>query len=323
MTKDSYECPRCGYSTLHKTSMKRHLYSKQKMCPTITSMISLTDDIKEHIMNYKKYLVQSGGNMLQTINQYNTINNFIATINPIEKVSKLIEYKNLDIIDFEQTVEDKLSDRAKRLEKNLYKNGFTLKFDDILDIIDQVSKINDFVDFVSMNLIYDNLRDKLHIYQYGTWDEMILTLGIKRVIELIQLYYFDFYECYLIRRYNNKESDTHDLLEQYYKFIGIYDIEPYIKLKSDNKVLYPREDEHFHINYSSYDLNKYTLCDKFYNLYCKTRDKTTKSEINSVKKSVADIIIRNSNHNIRELNKKITEIFRLDSIFKADLINIS
>lgn len=55
-------------------------------------------------------------------------------------------------------------------------------------------------------------------------------------------------------------------------------------------------------------------------MYCKTRDKTTKYEVNAVKKQVIDIIKKNSNNNIRELNRKIIDIFEMDEQFKLSIL---
>lgn len=52
-----YTCPRCGYVTDHKGSMRRHLYNtKRETCPSYCDpIIELTVHIKEHILLNRVY----------------------------------------------------------------------------------------------------------------------------------------------------------------------------------------------------------------------------------------------------------------------------
>lgn len=54
-TDKSYVCPRCGYKTLQKNDMRRHLYSKKRICPSIRLKIDLTDEVKQDIMDNHVY----------------------------------------------------------------------------------------------------------------------------------------------------------------------------------------------------------------------------------------------------------------------------
>jgi hypothetical protein len=49
-----YTCPSCGLQTRLKADMNRHLYTNKKPCASVSGII-LTDEIKEHIMNYRLY----------------------------------------------------------------------------------------------------------------------------------------------------------------------------------------------------------------------------------------------------------------------------
>ena len=53
--QDHYECPRCGYSSKHKSSMRNHFYKKNKSCPATQNTMDLTDEIKEYILDNKIY----------------------------------------------------------------------------------------------------------------------------------------------------------------------------------------------------------------------------------------------------------------------------
>ena len=52
-----YTCPRCGYTTQHRTSIRNHLFNKTKTCPALENDIVLTDDIREYILANRIYKV--------------------------------------------------------------------------------------------------------------------------------------------------------------------------------------------------------------------------------------------------------------------------
>lgn len=53
--KHPYTCPRCDFNTSKKSNMHTHLYGLKKVCPGIKSMVELTDDIKQHILDNRVY----------------------------------------------------------------------------------------------------------------------------------------------------------------------------------------------------------------------------------------------------------------------------
>ena len=52
-----YECIRCGYTTIEKSYMRRHLFSLKKVCASKKTDIELTDDIKNNILINKIYKI--------------------------------------------------------------------------------------------------------------------------------------------------------------------------------------------------------------------------------------------------------------------------
>ena len=58
----NYECPRCGYSTNHKTSMMNHLYKAKKTCPASKNYIDLDDSVKEYIIQNRVYPISKTNN---------------------------------------------------------------------------------------------------------------------------------------------------------------------------------------------------------------------------------------------------------------------
>lgn len=310
--KECYECPRCGYQTNHKTNMRKHLYFIKNTCPTIKSMIELTDAVKDHILKYRRYLQETlsdkiiNTNYNQIINNHNTIYNHVANMDCIEKLTKYMEYSKRNLVDFEDYIDTCMTAKVKRLRNAKHNVG--LSPNDFLQLIDDISKIGK-DDFEHMNLIYDNKYDKIKVYENGIWNEWLCVIGPGKIIEYLQLYYLNDYEKYLVIR--NKRADIPlvnrieclELLEKYYRFIGAFDIEPYIRGVNDGSIL-------------GNDDVSFKLEEEFYGLYQKTQDKTSKSDVNRIKKNVLDILKKNTSKSVDFLNKKVTEMFNMDEEFK-------
>ena len=81
------------------------------------------------------------------------------------------------------------------------------------------------------------------------------------------------------------------------------------KDKTDHEILYDEE---------SNDEDT-SISEKYYALYVKTRDDIKKGFINTINKQVIDIIKKNSQRNVNELNKKVTSLFHMEEEFKIQL----
>ena len=313
--KENYACPRCGYTTCHKSSMVTHLFKTKKPCPAQKDDIHLDDTIKNYILENRIYRIptpqQNASVTNNFINNYNILNNFINKIDPIEKLNQFTNYKHIEVLGIDDTMEDRYGNKVKRLDNDGYKYGFELNLNDLLEAIDEVSRVRTLEDF---NILYCARFDRLKIYD-GEWNEMLVTSGIKRLIETIQDYYWNAYECFLLRKIHNSISSVEvvrskELLDEYFKFIGCFDVVPFLKNKDDGEILR-----------KEYDDPQHTIDEDYGARYAKIRDQTTKSEINQVRKSVLDIIKKNTLRNIDELNKKVMELFHIDEKFKQQLLN--
>ena len=146
-----------------------------------------------------------------------------------------------------------------------------------------------------MNVIYDKKFDKLKLFDMGKWEELILINGISTLLSKIQETYFDAYECYLIRKiecsnlcYQAKSIIKTQLIE-YYKFIGCFNIDPYVKDKNETLIIYTQEDKLYNSEISLTDENT-MLPIKYMNLFEKVCGETKASELNKIKRNVVDII---------------------------------
>lgn len=57
LKESPYTCIRCGYHTIFKAHMREHFYKKKTLCATIVNNIELTEEIKQHIINFRIYKI--------------------------------------------------------------------------------------------------------------------------------------------------------------------------------------------------------------------------------------------------------------------------
>lgn len=320
-----YECPRCGYKINRKPAMRKHLYDLKKPCPGSVALIVLTDEIKQIVLNNRVYHIPKVDHLPtinQTINNYQQINNLIANMDTIEKITKYVDYKNLDLVDFEDKVDERYHRHIKNLDSAKYDN-FGLNVQSIMAVIDSVTSM---MDVNTFNVLYDEIPNKLKMFCCGEWQSMLLEAGVKDMIEKIQTCYLDHYECYLLRKiYDNdnpvlKRQQMREHLLEYYKFIAAFGITPYVKGTCNNKILYTASDERHHLRPEDGDYEAYSIEEEWYKKYTEIRDKIALSEANKIKKEVQTIIKKNTKAGVLDLNKRMMEIMQMDECFKTEVI---
>ncbi len=312
-----YTCPRCNYHTKDKFNMRNHLYKRKKQCPGSKNDILLTDEIKEKILENRIYKIPKKENIQnpqtiynQTIINNNTMNNYINKLDTMDKLNKITEHKKIELMGLEFSIEDKYIREIKRLEKDVYKYGFTLKEENFLNIVDTITNVAD--NFEHCNVLYDTDLNKLKLYK-GKWESFLLDIGVKELIQLIQDSYLYQYELYLLKKIygqtgfiNYREIARYkESLEEYFRFIGIFDVKPYCYEKMNCDILENDDEE-------------YTIEEKCRNQYEKLA--IPKSEITKIKKIVTDLIKRNGKNNIKELNKLVIETMNIDEEFKECIL---
>ncbi len=312
-----YNCVRCGYQTKYKTDMKHHLYNRKKQCPGSENDILLTDYIKEKILENRVYKIpkeEKTPTLIQNIQYNNTMNNYIKNLDTIEKLTKLMDYKDKELVMIEDSIEKNFSSRVDKLKSDSFKYGYDIDENRLFDIIDEISRIRR-GDLQHMNIIYDDKLKELNLFKSGCWETLILDRGIKEVIEILKEIFLDHYEKYLIRRiyvsetnYMNKQKYKEDL-ERHYKFIGCFELTPFIKDKDDMDILGENDG----------DYGKYSIEEKWMKIYKDIVDNTKRYEINKIKKNIGDILKNNTKRNLKELNTNIIELLNIDEEFKNSL----
>jgi hypothetical protein len=327
--KTPYICVCCGYEAYHKPAMRKHLYDKIKPCPKILNDIDLTDDIKDYILANHVYrlpppTLQPTITINQNINNNNTINNLIANIDSVEKLSKFMNHQKIELLSCDDTITNKFSNTVQQLENGVDDENLILDKHNLLEVIDQVSSLVD-ESFENLNIIYDQKFNKLKLYEDGEWNQFILISGIRTLLMKTQEVYFNPYECYLIRKieYSNigpfNKQVFREKLTDYYKFIASFDIAPYVKNKNDTEIKFNFMDEKHNAFLNHTDENR-EMPIRYMSMYCKIKDDLKQSHLNKIKKDVIDIVKKNSQKNIDELNKKVFALFNMDDEFKNSIL---
>jgi hypothetical protein len=302
-----YTCPSCGYQTKKKTDMRRHLYRSKRPCQNVNG-VELTDEIREYILKNKVVANNVDNNVVKEP-QY-IVNNYINNLNQFsvyDKINGFLKHNETTLQDYQDKVLTMFEETTDKLEfdsnYDLAKDSiYKLDDDDFLDIINQTCKVR-IPTLDDFNMFYDPKLDYLSIVENGEWKDSLLRRGIKQVIETIQLSYLNVYEKYLLRRIYFTTSPRlkqvcEELLQVYYSFISSFDIEPYVKDKSDDDIL------------DNGKINKYDLGEKIYAKYkdvkSNLKDATKRSRIAAVVK----VIQKNSKINLYNLDQKVSFILK-------------
>lgn len=322
---DNYTCPCCGFSTRFKNDMRRHLYGKKKPCPlkekaAQDANLVLTDELKEFILANRVYhipkpQVKSSKTIVnQTVNNFNQMNNYLnSNTHVMDRLNQYINYRNVDMIDFTEKVEDVYSNQIQMLDDDV--DDFKLDACDILHMINTLCKTSD-KSCDDMNVVFDEFANNISIYNDGKWKETGVEKGLLQIIDLLKEAYLDKYECYLLRRIYKgpfqSRKEAEETLHEYYQFIGCFGIQPYAVNKND------------HILLDNDRYRSFEVSDKYYNTYKNVVLKLTKGEKNMIKAKVQRILKNAAKYNIKELNRRIMELCGVDEEFKIRVIdNIS
>lgn len=325
--RKKYTCPRCLYETSNKTNIMFHFYKLKKPCPDYENVSELTEEIKQHVLANRIYKVPIKPKPDQVIKQKiiynNTMNNFVNSIDIFNKLDKLLKHQGKNLITFNSHVEKSLDPFVKQLKKG---EDIQLSRDDILEIIDTVCKVTcngSSKALETFNILYDAEVKKLKMYDDGGWKDLVIKRGITTMIKTIKRVYLDDYERYLLRRIHKlcecrERQYLNNLLNEYYKFLGVFNVDPVVMDNRDRNILYDMSSDEFFNASGTCD-----LCDKYSEKYRLIRDTIAQKEINQMQKQIIDILKQNSKHNIESLNKRVISLFDMDESFKKIIIEQS
>lgn len=286
-SQQDYECYRCGYNTNNRGMMDRHLFKKATICPGTINDIIFTDEIKLQIMTNRIYKPQPKQDTILKFktyaNNYNILNNHINNLDIFEKLNKYVNYKGDHLINFEDKVKSAHFIIIKKLDDNY------MNFEDqLFDIVNNITKSIQ-INMQDFNLVYNKKMDTLNVYRNKAWTEVLVDIGIKELMCIIKLNYLDNYEQQLINENNSHDANNNRiLLDEYYKFIAFFDLPPH----ADNIYL---------------------------EIYKNIKSKIKRSEQNSARLKVANIVKQNTIANISKLNKNIIDLINIDEEFRKTM----
>jgi hypothetical protein len=331
--KVPYTCPRCGYNTPHKPSMRDHLLTRKKACPAAKKQIELTESTIDCILENRVYHEepkekQQITNVITNYNQFNNVKNIIANMDTVEKLEKYISYKGLNLVNFEDTIEDKFKDNVAKLDTDAYKSPYHLKEDNLLQIVSDASKPSRTIDanVCSHNIIYDKGLKEIQIYD-GSWDSMPFDSGTKHYVERIQCNLLNSYECYLLRnihgmRQGQNRTLSIEVLETYFSFIGCFELDPFCKSASDDQILSPSSISDEEETVVSVE-ETYDLSEEFYPIYKRVANQLARTYKNKTIKNIQNAIKSNTAKKESIINKRIANLVKMDTNFQDIMMRLN
>lgn len=309
-----YYCPRCNYSCHYKKDMRKH-FERKTMCAN-NKNLDLTDEIKEYVLIHHVYHPPKKTNnvinqkLINYITYSNNLNTFINKMQLTDKLSNVLDYHGLSLIDLDDQLDQTFEEKVDNLIEDKYKRPYVLNQDELIDIIDNITKINK-TELNHLNIIFDKTVNTLKIWQDQQWNSYIDEAGAKIIISSIKSYYLNEYEIYLIKKLHQEDQQNIDRvsvkehLEIYYRFIAVFGLVPFIVDNFDRDIL----------GHILVDNNNKHLSKMYSELFEQIRQSLKPIEINMTKKRIIKILKNNTIHNINELNQAIIELIKIDDNF--------
>jgi hypothetical protein len=231
-------------------------------------------------------------------------------LSPLQLLNHFCGFRNIDMVSLSEDIEQRYESKASDMSYRPHEVHVSLTIDNLLSIIDDVS-LSIKKDHADMNIYYDTKENKISILEPdGVWNKLLVHEGIKKMIEKVQDVYFDYYECYLIKRIIKgknyfQQQKNQELLDEYYRFIVSFDLLPFCMHRADYMIM---DDDT--------DVSAYAISERFTNVFLSIKKNMRTKEKGFIDKTVLDIVKRNSHTNIRTLKTKISYLFCNDSTFK-------
>jgi len=309
--------------------MRKHLFTKQKPCPAVVNDIVLGADIKQHILENRVYKVKDESKIInQTINNNNTINNFIAGLDVFTKLKELTAFRNKPLLDFETKVEELYGDDVERFQNDGFRGTVRYEKDHFIDMIHNMTRADN-NDMDDMCVFYDSDEDRVYFSTgNGQWEDYMCDPGIRYLVDTLVSYNLENYEVYLIRKLEERATlgELTASLEDYYRFIATFRVMPWVHNKSDAQLLDSEcggageSDCGALGGIGSLGIGDNEIACKYMRMYERIKDELTLAQRKLTARAVVDVIKTTTKTNIRELNKRIMGFLNVDEGFKQDVL---
>lgn len=309
----------------YKPPTQETITTNSKSKKKVTNAID-TDAPVSIVNNYSQQINQQNNIVVNTLNQYinqtNMLKSLLREQSPSDKLEKIVQYDDISLTDFDDSVEERFEEEVDKLDDvdtidDHYRLAMTN--DELLDIINKITSI-DLTCIKNLNILFDKRSEKFKIRHLGSWDEYLFDSGINFIIKTLTVHYLSSYEYYLIRgleRPCHRElPKLHDCLENYYKFIATFSVEPMAKYKTDAYILYQDANTNSDIETGGSNELGFKYSDMYYSIKKNLSDK----ERMQMRKTILKLI--RSNHEINEsmLNKTIIDIIHADHEFLTEFM---
>jgi hypothetical protein len=316
-----YQCPRCGRETSRKDIIRDHFYKRKSDCPGTLKVLDLTEDIKEFVLLHRRYTPSQTSrhqdivqNIQNITNNNHVIINFVAGLDTCKKLEKVIAYRGQELVDFEQSVDEKYQEQSEHLKRDKYKHLVCYTKSHYLDMVSDISSIPHKTpkNFERLNLYYDNSLKALNIYSNGEWVEYRLEDGVSYVVETLALSFLYSYEIYLIKKLENVDiigrnrGELDECLRNYFRFLSCVNVSPYVKKSLDEMSVYNEIEEE--------------VAEKYIRVY--ENMNITVRELHETRRSIIDVFKRNTMKNIVELNNTIHDLIKGDDAFRNEILTM-
>lgn len=348
LEKKAYECPRCSYKSKTRHGMKLHLVNRKNLCPCTKYNLELTPEVIEFVLKNRIYnvlkktepknakLSNDSSNVSKIIhntlhnshiltNNNTTIQYFITTLDPVKKMEyhhEFINNKN------PQSIEDLISDRYEEERNDMLdgRGNYLYSFNDLTNMISEVSRMKDMSEFKDCVLIDKKGSDQIICYNESNsikpeWEKLEGCDAAKFLVKIVQDQFLKNYECYIIRKIENSSMNEKCLLiehlEIYYEFISIFDLHPWVfESTSDSQVLFNFDDDNYDI------ISSGTLVISKHIQKYKRIVKDNNSKIKSRMCSLFECIIRDNSRNSHEkFDAKVMNDYTKDPNYMRQMQN--
>jgi len=164
--------------------MKRHLYELKNPCTNKTGL-ELTDEIRENVICNRNYSILYPSVSTETVKaQYQNINQILGSMEVISKLNHCLDYYGKRIQDANEYFEGLHSNIVSRLCEDNFNTPHLVGRDDLMMLVDDLAKING-RNHDEMNVIYDEMLDRIKIYIDDQWEVHMIQPGLKRIRNIL------------------------------------------------------------------------------------------------------------------------------------------
>jgi hypothetical protein len=244
------------------------------------------------------------------------INNFIANADSLKKLNSVLGYQNKQLIGFGDQIEKDNVNRLKKLEQG--KCNFKYEPDDFTDMIDKSTKMNNSVE--QLNLLFMDKLDRIALYHDDEWQEFRSEKGLQQMVRIHQTYFLEAYEIFILKRlYQDDHLDAltrnkyREQLKNYYWYLIAFDLKPFAYQKENIEIV---DSGPYHGLDDKNYIEQHAMM-----VYNEAKKEFKKSEINRYRKKITELIRKNNQSNMKQLNDMVSSIINMDEQFKQQFLS--